>query len=350
VPSNEFDLSNQVSLEAERYGGDGSRGNGGGARCGNIGKYQLKGVGANMLAGKDVPHWYSHGSFNIIDAVCEIVYSHALNRACSGSSVPCFALVMIDSEAGFYSASRDQSVIRRCPSVILVRETVLRPAHFFRAREFKQRSGLGVWLSSDVYRTRMVNKELLYKLGSSVNFVIYLSEFIKRLANHFSFFRMAGVCHGAVSESNLSSDGRWLDLTTTSFLDPSKNYQVGDGQLSFFKEHEIAKDIIFEWVSTFSKYNYLNLNAGPLLVYYDEAMEHYLHKHCSYILGLSEDMWPDKGENKGADMIAEYVQKLVSKNEEVFHVSPEKFEYSPLNNFITQVSGFVLSRKYQVTY
>lgn len=333
----EFDPMDLTPMQAERYGGAGSRGNGGGARCGNIGKYQLKGVGANMLVGEDVPHWYSHGSFNIVDAVCEILYSHALNRAYPGSAVPCFALVMIDSEAGFYSDVPDQSTICRCPSVILVREAVLRPAHFFRARAFKENDNLGVCLSSDVHRTRVVNKELLYKLGSGANFVTYLSEFIRRSANHFSFFRIAGVCHGAVSESNLSSDGRWLDLTVTSFLDPEENYHVSDGKLALFKEYEVVKDIIFEWVSTFSKFNYLNLNAGPLLVYYEEAMEYYLHKHCSYLLGLSEGMWPDKGENRNADIISVYIQGIISKKIPVTNCYFGKFENYSLSSFISEL-------------
>lgn len=47
-----FDQSAPVELLAERYGGCGIGYNGGGVRCGNLGKYQIKGIGKNLLAGQ----------------------------------------------------------------------------------------------------------------------------------------------------------------------------------------------------------------------------------------------------------------------------------------------------------
>ncbi len=59
------------TFHAERYGGSGIQRNGGGARCGFDGNYQVKGMGANPLVGVGTDGRHSNGALGAIHAIYE---------------------------------------------------------------------------------------------------------------------------------------------------------------------------------------------------------------------------------------------------------------------------------------
>ena len=75
-----FNQNETLQLLAERYGGKGIGNNGGGARCGTYGSYQLKGIGANMLVGDHDDLVHSYGGLDARSAICEVVFTNVLSK------------------------------------------------------------------------------------------------------------------------------------------------------------------------------------------------------------------------------------------------------------------------------
>ncbi|EAV1853767.1 MchC protein, partial [Salmonella enterica] len=65
---------------AERYGGSGIQRNGGGARCGFDGRYQIKGIGANPLVGQGTDGRHSNGALGAVHAMYEALWGDALEQ------------------------------------------------------------------------------------------------------------------------------------------------------------------------------------------------------------------------------------------------------------------------------
>src|SRR5690606_1423202 len=134
---------------------------------------------------------------------------------------------------------------------------------------------------------------------------------IAGLANQFSFALVAGITHGAATPSNFAIDGKWLDLTTASFVDGGKNYKISSDQSPFFDEHKVAVDIIFDLTRTYSKYNNISLNEGVLLFYFDEVMDYYFHSYCSYLFGVSREFWTSLFDREFCESLCRYIKKVV---------------------------------------
>ena len=118
---------------AERYGGSGIQRNGGGARCGFDGRYQIKGIGANPLVGKGSDLRHSNGVLSASMAMYETLWTEMLSSVLPYGAVPVQAVLFTDK-------ATDSDFERTCaPSerALLVREPVVRPAHFERAPYFR---------------------------------------------------------------------------------------------------------------------------------------------------------------------------------------------------------------------
>ena len=60
-----------ITLKAEQYGGPGVGSHGGGARCGNIEQYQLKGIGVTPVLGYTNDLYHSSGTYPLYEAITE---------------------------------------------------------------------------------------------------------------------------------------------------------------------------------------------------------------------------------------------------------------------------------------
>lgn len=115
---------------AERYGGDGILSNGGGGRCGFDGLWQLKGLGPNQLVGKDVDADHGDGNLSLDSAIYESIWSEIINAALPFGAIRTVAVL----DTGRSFEERGIST----PRGLLVRQSVVRPAHFIRAIYFKE--------------------------------------------------------------------------------------------------------------------------------------------------------------------------------------------------------------------
>jgi hypothetical protein len=115
-----LDFTSEQRLQiAERYGGEGTGDNGGGARCGNLGGYQVKGIGANPLVGSGRNHWYSYGGLNAQDAIYETIMSEVLGRVLPHGAATIFGVILT-------AGVRSWSVISACARAISCRRARLR--------------------------------------------------------------------------------------------------------------------------------------------------------------------------------------------------------------------------------
>ena len=114
------------SLFAERYGGGAISRNGGGARCGFDGRWQVKGIGANALVGQGAKH--VDGELTMTGAVLEALWGNVMAKLLPYGAVPNKAILLTDSPIAALSPASARSPHNR--KALLVREPVVRPAHF----------------------------------------------------------------------------------------------------------------------------------------------------------------------------------------------------------------------------
>jgi hypothetical protein len=278
-----FDPNDSKTVRAERYGGRGIGNNGGGARCGNIDCYQIKGIGKNPLAGQGADLHHSYGGFKAHIAVHEAIYASVLNQIMPLGTATIYGVIFVGPDAAYVKG------IERGWGSLMVREIVLRPAHFFRAHKFIPISNTAMRIPSDVARVRRANKELLRAAGSHAAFITYLGHFLKNCADQFSFARLSRLVHGAMTPSNLCFDGRWIDLTNTTFCNSKDNYSSENTNTpTFYEELKYPLVILSEIAETFSKYNSVKVNTAPLIRYYYECVEDGLSRHLDYLFGLPD--------------------------------------------------------------
>ncbi|MRV74358.1 hypothetical protein GJ700_21865 [Duganella sp. FT92W] len=301
----QFDSSDTVTMQAERYGGVGIGYNGGGVRCGNVGKYQIKGIGQNPLVGDTGNLAHSYGGLSAVDALFETIYANVLQKILPVGVARVHGVILTGPRAAFNIGRAEE----RSWGALMVRDTVLRPAHFLRASTYAPPGAMARTMYSDVGRVRMVNRGLLQTCGS-VNAVIqFLGNFMMRCANQLAFARVARIMHASISPSNMCFDGRWVDLTLTQFL-PSDQNTAGffPNIPSFFEENTAPLLFLRENIDTFNKYNGTNLQFAALANYYFKQLNACFRFHMGYLFALPvSQLAPDLQENQ-----LEYVKDDVS--------------------------------------
>lgn len=275
---------NKKTYKAERYGGEGIGQNGGGVRCGNNGKYQIKGIGVTQVVGMHNDFDHSSGMYPLFEAVTEAVNSLIYAHILPIGVVPYLGIINLGESAHKLAPERGAQQL-----AVGVRESCLRPAHFLRAGFYKIHTKYRDEIINDTSRVRAVNRSLRHQLGGNDKFIKLIGEFLSSSANQFAFSKVFRVSHGAVTASNLCIDGRWLDLTNASFVPGGMNYSAGEGATPFLNEPFDVIGIVQEFIYTYCKYNYTDLNISPLINYYYEQFNAYYNYHIVALLGFSQD-------------------------------------------------------------
>lgn len=291
---NHFKLRRAKSVKCERYGGFGIGRHGGGARSVILDDLQVKGSGLTPLAGITKNLNYAHGTLTLNDAVLEVIYSGVLDRLLPHGVIPCRAIYYTGKEgsfeydwrAGFPSASLDESIVlKKTHGAILIRDNCNRPAHYMRAGEFDPKDIYAEFISADLIRIRNIIKDL--DEDGAKNFISTIVNFLTKCADQFSFSWIAGLMHGGISPSNISVEGAWLDLATSTFIDRGKDFLIVEYEFS--NEYKRVESIIKEWVYTFSKYSGKELGSRPLIELYNTSFNEKKAYHFPYILGLARN-------------------------------------------------------------
>lgn len=318
-----FEPGRAKELLADRYGGYGIGPNGGGARTGIIGDYQVKGIGRNPLAGHTDDEWHSYGGQSLIDAVLEAINSEVFDHILPIGTVKCHAIIFTGKDTAYMPTGDWGS--ETGPGALLVRDLCARPAHFLRAANFRVQEKFEKVLLNDVERTRRVNVQLHSIFGGNKQIIQFLGSFLSNCANQFAFARLFRIYHGVLSPSNISFDGRWLDLTNISFVDGGVNYAEGRELTSFYNEIEIMLQIMEEFVYTYTKYNRTEFNIKPLVNYYREEVDSYVAHYAARLLGICPDWIIDHKTSKSYLHLVGKIKQMLSASPKAVVAAPTGF-------------------------
>lgn len=277
-----LDSNNSKLLRAERYGGVGLGFNGGGGRCGNSTDFQLKGIGSNCMVGTASDKIHSYGGMDAPLAIIECINTKLISMVSPQGAVRISGIIYVGGKTAFYHHPSN-----KCWGVILVRDHCIRPAQLLRAPLFKTNPENGIRLTEDTARIRRLNKQLLKKIKNPSLYIKYLGDFLQKSANQFGFARAAHVMHGAITPSNMTLNGEWLDLPLASFVNSGVNQGLSS---NFFEECFTPASVTEELIHNFSKYNEITLTSQPLINYYDEQLTAYTRYHVAYNLGFDPSL------------------------------------------------------------
>jgi hypothetical protein len=304
-----FDESEPKTLSAERYGGKGIGTNGGGARSGTDGFVQIKGTGKNPLANTQ-SHWHGYGGLNMVDAIYETINAIVLGKLLPLGVVEVYGIITTGNNTAMLPGMEDKELEeRRSYGALLVREACVRPAHFFRAFHFKPAKDNPHKFLNETCRVRNVNQLLGRQFANDEAFFLQVDRYIANYANQFAFARAARIAHGSITSSNIGLDGKWLDLSNTTFLDGGRNTFGGT---SFYNEPKAINNMLEEFIYTFSKYNQSNLNPAAFLKYYAEQFKSYFIMHTSYVIGIDYAMINGGVENPNLGLISDTFSKAIA--------------------------------------
>jgi hypothetical protein len=268
-----------ATMFAERYGGVGLATNGGGARVVNLADVQIKGVGANALAGQGTPSSHSYGGLDIQGAVKEIIYSRLLNKISPVGVQAIEGLILLDATSALHDGNK-------APSVLLVRERVARPGHFLPCVNFRPKPEHRSSMQSDYSRVLGIYKSIGRHALLS-DFYILVQHFLDKCADQLSFFRVARLVHGALTPSNLCLDGRVLDTGLCSFIVSGTNY----GQVtSYFDEAATPPLVIREWFYLIGKFLTDKPVEDHFFQLYDEKLCQYAFVNIGFMFGVDREM------------------------------------------------------------
>ncbi|MBC3620318.1 protein adenylyltransferase SelO family protein [Vibrio metschnikovii] len=275
-------LSQQTLFYAERYGGQAINRNGGGARAGLKGDFQIKGIGPNSLVGKDANFWYSHGSATLVDMIQEALWGEVCHHLLPYGSVRCLAVI----QTGLNAIGDDKKEQVSLPGGMVVRENALRIAHFERASYFSP-SPKAKELASDCERTKAALTSLKYSIEQILSADITslsdgLKALIERWAVQFAYAKSMRIIHGAVTSSNLCLDGRWIDFGTISALGRHANTVSGRGNPPFWDDHSAIYVSIYNLCFYINKFRPIvhdevdcNVLSQHFTHHFEQAMEQY---------------------------------------------------------------------------
>lgn len=267
------------TMFAERYGGFGIGTNGGGARVVNTNNAQIKGVGANALAGRGAPRSHSYGGLDIQGAVKEIIYSRLLNRISPVGAQNIEGLILLDETSALHNDSK-------APSVLMVREPVVRPGHFLPCANFRLKPEYRTLIRSDYSRVLGIYKNIGRRALVS-EFYTLIQHFLDKCADQLAFFRMARLSHNALAPSNICLDGRVLDTALCSFVVSGSNY----GQVtSYFEEAAIPALVVKECFYLINKFTTDKPVEEHFIQLYEDKFYQYAGVNMGFIFGLDREM------------------------------------------------------------
>lgn len=242
---------------ADRYGTtDAAIQHGGSGRVATLGCFQLKGVGQTPLVSDGLPEGHSHGCLSVAEALREAIFSEIAHAEFPHRAVPVIAI--LDTGLSFSSPSLDDLFDQNARRALLVRPSVIRPAHAERAALFKcSVTGFKNVQQHDVTRTKDVVihwSALGQALDSGYDFVA-LRKLVTAVAEQVAFGQVYRFFSGGYFSSNLSINGELLDFGNAHALPNWVSTQVHSSAVGFGRELELFNRVIASLSFFFVKYS-----------------------------------------------------------------------------------------------
>ncbi len=195
---------------ADRYGSSsGLAKHGGSGRVAVYGCFQAKGVGPTPLIGDDAPADHSNGFVSLGEAIREAIYAEIMSAEFPYGAVP--AIAVLDTGLHYFAPEPGVDGIQKVRRALIVRPSVVRPAHAERAPLYRRAiTGNVDAQKSDVNRTRTVVRQWLRKahdreLPSPL-------ECVGRLAEQAAFAHVHRLYNGGFFSSNMAITGELHDF------------------------------------------------------------------------------------------------------------------------------------------
>lgn len=325
----EFNEENHVDLEIEQYGGGGLGLNAGGVRCGNFSDVQVKGTGINQTIGMNAAFTHSNGIFNLEEAYTEALNTRLLNACLPAGVVDIHAIISL----GKSRFNKEDGVEHNL--AIALRELCLRPGHFLGAPNPKIRRENRGLVMADAPRVKQLNIKLKTALGGEKGVLDYVANFINVSAMQFAFGKIFRIYHGGVSPTNLSFDGRWLDVTNSTFINGAVNYSASDDTAPFLYEPYVVADTIEQFMYTNAKYTGSQFHRGYFANMFINGLDHYLGFVIRSLFGV-DPASPNftRGSIQTNQLVREYDQLLSRRKNEYVGSFPENENFSVVESFV----------------
>ncbi|MGR0116384.1 hypothetical protein [Ralstonia pseudosolanacearum] len=287
----------------ERYGGAGVGRHGGGGRCGLIDGYQVKGIGRTPLLGHDEGSddgfWHAHGGLSMVDAIQEAIWSGVFGGVLPYGAVRVHAIVATGTQCHFEKPGGIRSQHHRA---LLVRDPVIRPAHFARACFFQPPSGVS--MEPDPARvvaaltglpTALPLPSPAAQADSDDILLAGLQELARRGAVQLAIAASRRLMHGALNGANVAVDGRWIDFGTATSLphfENTKSYGLPRFLPCFWEEPAAYGAALRELLYYVGKYGTAaglpRIEASTVLTAFQRWHGFYLARSFLWLTGMPE--------------------------------------------------------------
>lgn len=283
---------------ADRYGSRHEVCNGGSARCGFDGLFQVKGIGITPLLARNIDQSHANGKLFLDEAILEAIWGEICHKNLPYGAVRTLAIIKTNIFEDFlYSNNKPKK-----PCALAIREFAIRPAHFERATFFWPFDKFILLRENDADRVRDSLNYLPISLGlcdkyisSGSLLVNCFNLLIRRLAKQIAYSRIKGIPHGSLTSSNISIDGRFLDFGTITAVPDFGNYVLAEGVGAVWDDHVLVANWLDNLAITVRKYskfgNYVPDSKVLITLFFDE-----LDYHENYSI-LEELDVKDKNEN-----------------------------------------------------
>jgi hypothetical protein len=231
---------------AERYGGVAISHNGGGARCGFDGRWQVKGIGANALVG--IGSKQVNGELTLIGAILEVLWGSLMAKLLPYGAVPNLAVLLTECPL----ADSPTSITVHNRRSLLVRVPVIRPAHFCRAPYYQPHAAMNSQPADAARVEKLIANvpEILpqpdtlsgqqwCQLTREERSLYGLCELSRRLATQIAYCRTRHLVM-MTSPSNCDMYGRLLDFHGVRSVFPGDRQQGGRSYIQHNKLNEDA--------------------------------------------------------------------------------------------------------------
>lgn len=278
-----------IVFEAEQYGGEGVGLNGGGVRCGNITdeNLQIKGIGVSPVVGQHDNLYNSYGAYPLYEAITEATNHQIYDTILPVETVSYLAILGIGKSKYFVTAEEKSELqVGDTKLALGIREQVARLGHFIQSQDYKPHRDFVNVIVADCERVKISNKRLFKTLDGDISEVARI--YLKNTANQFSFCYVNRIAHGALTPSNISIDGRLLDLTNTTFIPPGYTHITASGNLISKNEIEKSLEIFCLFAENFAMQVGATFNLSAFREFYYKQVNIYKPLHFLRVLGLDE--------------------------------------------------------------
>lgn len=263
--SNRLIFNECKTFWADRYGSRHEVCNGGSARCGFDGAFQVKGIGVTPLVAQNMSKSHSHGKLFLDEAISEAIWGEICHQHLPFGSIRTLAIIKTNVQEGFsYSDNCPKK-----PCALAIREFSIRPAHFERATFFWPFPEYISLRNDDTARVKECINYLPRSFGLSDSILSSkkelfdcLKNLVLRIAKQIAYSRVKGIPHGSLTSSNIGIDGRFLDFGTITAVPDFGNYVIANGVGAVWDDHLLITQWLKNLFVNIEKYSCLNDNLS----------------------------------------------------------------------------------------